>query len=65
MVFHFMCESKEDRPSANPEMVDALRMPSLNIVRNPNIANSNREAKKMGVDTNILVEKNFIAVHPF
>jgi hypothetical protein len=61
----FRCESKEDRPPADPEMVEALRMPSRNIVRNVNIQNSNREARQMGVDNDILVEDNFLAVHPF
>jgi hypothetical protein len=61
----FICESKEDRPPADPEMVEALRMPSGNIVRNLNIQISNREARKMGVDTDILVQNNFLAVHPF
>jgi len=36
----------------------------MNIVRNLGIQNSNREARKMGVDKDILVKDNFLAIHP-
>jgi hypothetical protein len=60
----FMCESKEDRPSANPEMVDSLRMPSRHVVRNLNLQNANRLDRRMGIDNDILAKGLFLAVHP-
>jgi hypothetical protein len=60
----FMCESKEDRPSANLEMVDSLRMPSRHVVRNLNLQNANRLDRRMGIDNDILAKGLFLAVHP-
>jgi hypothetical protein len=39
-------------------------MPSMNIVRNLGIQNASREARKMGVDKDIIVKHNFLAIHP-